>query len=101
MLRSARRARLEARTAVLELIFSALTDFVTASFAGGDEPFCRSFSFTASEGGPAVGRGSGRAFELVGTNKKVGRNFPRLADLVDHLDSQRPPAGKDFRGARA
>ena len=29
-----KRARLEARTALLRLIFSALTDFVTASFAG-------------------------------------------------------------------
>jgi hypothetical protein len=34
MLRSARRARLEARTALLQLIFSALIDFLTASEAG-------------------------------------------------------------------
>jgi hypothetical protein len=34
MLRSARRARLEARTALSQLIFSALIDFLTASEAG-------------------------------------------------------------------
>ena len=34
MLRSAQRAHLEARTALLQLIFSAWMDFLTASFAG-------------------------------------------------------------------
>jgi hypothetical protein len=58
-------------------------------------------SFTASEGGRVVGRGSGCAFDLVGSNEKVSRNFPRLADPVDHLDSQRTPAGENFRCARA
>jgi len=70
-------------------------------FRGGDEPSCRSCSFTTSEGGPAVGCGSRRAFELAGTNKKLSRNFPRLADPVDHLDGQRSSAGKNFRCARA
>src|SRR3984893_14850267 len=45
--------------------------------------------------------GSGGLFDLVGTNQKVGWNFPRLADLVDHLDGKRAPPRKNFRGTRA
>src|ERR1700674_5408239 len=45
--------------------------------------------------------GSGGLFDLVGTNQKVGWNFPRLADLVDHLDGKRAPTRKNFRGTRA
>jgi hypothetical protein len=37
MLRSAQRARLEARTASLQLIFAASINFLTASFAGATE----------------------------------------------------------------
>src|ERR1700686_4851585 len=44
---------------------------------------------------------SGGLFDLVGTNQKVGWNFPRLADLVDHLDGKRTPTRKNFRGTRA
>src|ERR1700680_3686196 len=44
--------------------------------------------------------GSGGSLDLVGTNQKVGRNFPRLADLVDHLDRERAPTRKNFRGTR-
>ena len=29
---------------------------------------------------------SGGSFDLVGTDEKVSRNFPRLADFVDHVD---------------
>jgi hypothetical protein len=32
------------------------------------------------------------SLDPVGTNKKVCRNFPRLADLVNHLDCERAPA---------
>jgi hypothetical protein len=37
MLRSARRARLEAHTASLQRFFPALIDFLRASFRGNDE----------------------------------------------------------------
>src|SRR5579862_5792056 len=58
----------------------------TSSFAGAIVP-------------PSAG--SGGLFDLVGTNQKVGWNFPRLADLVDHLDGKRAPTRKNFRGTRA
>jgi len=45
--------------------------------------------------------GSGSSLDPVGTNQKIGRNFPRLADLVDHLDGKRAPTRKNFRGTRA
>src|SRR5215471_12085386 len=45
--------------------------------------------------------GSGGPLDLVRTDKEVGGNFPRLADLVDHLDRKRAPAGQNFRGTRA
>jgi hypothetical protein len=44
---------------------------------------------------------SGGLFDLVGTNQKVGWNFPCLPDLVDHLDGKRAPTRKNFRGTRA
>src|SRR5438876_11001675 len=45
--------------------------------------------------------GSGGAFGLVGTNQKVSRDFPRFADLVNHLDRERSPTRKNLRRTRA
>src|SRR5438270_250508 len=39
--------------------------------------------------------------DLVRANKKVSRNFPRFADLVDHLDRECAPPRKNLRGPRA
>jgi len=49
---------------------------------------------------PAERRSSG-SFELVRANQKVGRNFPCLADLVDHINPECTPAQENFRFARA
>jgi hypothetical protein len=35
---------------------------------------------------------SGSSFDLVRTHEKVSRNFPRLPDLVDHVDRECAPA---------
>src|SRR4051812_31625276 len=40
---------------------------------------------------------SSGSLDLVGANKKVGRNLPSLSDLVDHLHRERAPTRKDFR----
>ena len=45
-------------------------------------------------------RRSSRLFDPVGPNEKVCRNLPRLADPVDHIDRQRPPARENFGCAR-
>ncbi len=44
-----------------------------------------------------------RPFDLVRPNQQVSRNFPCLADLVNHLDRQRTAARENFgsAGARA
>jgi hypothetical protein len=55
MLRSAQRARLEARTASLQLIFGASINFLTASKSGGpggSRGFCGLFKPGADSGFP-------------------------------------------------
>jgi len=46
-------------------------------------------------------RCSGGAFNLVRTNEKIGWNFPRFTDLVDHIDGERAPGRQKFPGSRA
>src|SRR5215831_16869577 len=43
------------------------------------------------------------SFNLVRPNEQISRNFPRFADLVNHVDRQRTPARENFgsTGARA
>jgi hypothetical protein len=36
-------------------------------------------------------------FDLVRTDEKVSRYFPRFADLVDHVDRERAPPRENFR----
>src|SRR5256885_11469606 len=61
---------------------------------------CSRTSSRARAIGQPFRRSSGN-LDLVGTNKKVGRNFPRLADLVDHLDCECAPTRKNLRRTRA
>jgi len=58
-------------------------------------PRAAAFIFRLSSRYP---RSSG-VFDLVRTNEKVGRNFPSLTDLVDHLDRERAPACENLRCA--
>src|SRR4051812_44000177 len=44
--------------------------------------------------------GSGGSLSLVRTNQKISRNLPRFADLVNHLDRERPPTRKNLRRTR-
>ena len=37
-----------------------------------------------------------RGIDPVRPNQKVGRNFPRVADLMNHIDGKRTPAREDF-----
>src|SRR5215218_4859887 len=46
-------------------------------------------------------RRSGGSFDLVGTNQKVSRNFPRFTDPVNHLDCERSSSRKNLGGTRA
>jgi hypothetical protein len=55
MLRSAQQARLEARTASLQLIFAASINFLTASFAGATE---NARFIPAEHEGPALASGA-------------------------------------------
>src|ERR1700722_17816672 len=36
----------------------------------------------------------------IGTDEQIRRNLPSSADLMNHLDRQRPPPRQDFRRAR-
>jgi hypothetical protein len=42
----------------------------------------------------------GSSFDFIRTDEEIGRDFPRLADLMDHVDSKRAPAGENFRCTR-
>ena len=44
---------------------------------------------------------SSRPLYLVGANEKIGRDLPRLADLVDHFDGEGAPTRQNFGGAGA
>jgi hypothetical protein len=44
---------------------------------------------------------SGSAPDLIGTDEKIRRNFPRVADLMDHIDCKRTSSGENFRCTRS
>ena len=41
------------------------------------------------------------SFDSIRPDKKIGRNFPCLANLVDHVDREGASAGENFRRTRS
>jgi hypothetical protein len=48
-----------------------------------------------------IGPRSSRVLDPIGADQQIGRDFPRLTDLMNHVHRQRALAREELRGARA